>query len=385
MIGRNDRSATIYRRSGAGQARVQARGDRCSQGHRVYPLLRHGKGVELTSQNQGGGGGARRSSTSHVSTHLMLSAFQARKVRLAATPGVQESTASSLTSASPDPQPPAPASTPRRSPRKRKPESITGNEPDQPQRRKKTNDRKVEGKVRYFDAPVDAPAPDLNSLTNEDVSLSDQETLSRSHLQPQRAWSPSQPLPDSSGEETETEAGGARPTDPPVAASTVPFSAELGVNTFPLTSEECFALISVEEPGAAIILPAHSSITLAGVYQLTVLQGAVMLMGVTLTSSNISHAVFSPKLSPLPCIESLGNTDPASPLVNHAPERLLSWISSEHAVILIRAHSTGIEDLGRVMRTFERMFQPPQPNSSAVDLRVPGVQVQMVCFPFSLS
>ena len=313
----------------------------------------------------------------------MLSAFHARKVRLAATPGVQEPTAPSLAAANPDPQSPAPGSTPRRSSRKRKPESVTGNEANQPHRRKKTDDRRVDGKVRYFDAPLDVPEPDLHSLTDEDISLSDQEILSQSHARPQRAWSPSQPLLDSSDEETETEAGGVQPTDAPVAAATAPFAAELGVNTFPLTPEECFALISVEEPAAAIILPVLSNIALTGVYQLTVLQGSVMLMGVTLAASNISHTVFSPKLSPLPCIEALGNTDPISPLISNVHDRLRPWISPEHAVILIRARPTGIEGLGRVIRTFESMFQPSLPSGFTADLGVPGVRVHVVCFSFS--
>ena len=380
MIGRNGRSAIIYRRSGASRVRVLVRGDRCSQGRRVCPLSKHGKGVELTSQDQGGGWEARISPASHVPILPMLSAFQARKVRLAATPGVQEPTASSLAAASPDPQSPAPGTTPRRSSRKRKPEPVTGNEANQPHRRKKTDDRKVEGKVRYFDAPLDAPEPDLHSLTDEDVSLSDQEILPQSHTRPRRAWSPSQPLLDSSDEETETEAGGVQPTDAPVAAAAATFAAELGVNTFPLTPEECFELISVEEPAAAIILPVHSNIALTGVYQLMVLQGAVMLTGVTLTASNISHTVFSPKLSPLPCIESLGNTDPTSPLISRVHDRLRPWISPDHAVILIRARSTGIEGLGRVIRTFESMFQPSQPTGFTADLGVPGVQVHVVCF-----
>jgi len=380
MIGRNGRSAVIYRRPGASRVRVQVRGGRCSQGRIVCPLLKRGKGAELTSQDQGGGEEARISPASHVPLLPMLSAFQARKVRLAATPGVQEPTAQSLAAASPDPQSPAPGSTPRRSSRKRKPDTVTGNEGDQPHRRKKTDDRKVEGKARYFDAPLDVPEPDLHSLTDEDISLSDQEILSQSHVRQQRAWSPSQPLLDSSDEETATDAGGVQPTDAPVAAVIAPFAAELGVNTFPLTPAECFALISVEEPAAAIILPVHSNIALTGVYQLTVLQGSVMVTGVTLAASNISHTVFSPKLSPLPCIESLGNTDPTAPLISRAHDRLRPWISPEHSVILIRARPTGIEGLGRVIRTFESMFQPLQPSSFTADLGVPGVQVHVVCF-----
>ncbi|KAF9652762.1 hypothetical protein BDM02DRAFT_3183440 [Thelephora ganbajun] len=304
----------------------------------------------------------------------MLSAFQARKVRLAATPGVQESTASSLTTASPDFRIPAPDFTPRRTSRKRKPELVTTDETGQPHRRKKADDR-VEGKVRYFDAPVGVSEPDLHSLTDEDISLSDQENLPQSHAQPQRAWSPSQPLLDSSDEEMETE-GGVQHTNASIETfATTTFSAELDVNTFRLTPKECFALISLEELATAIILPVHSSITLTGVYQLTVLQGAVMLMGVSLTSSDISHVIFSPKLSPLPRIESLGNTDPAPPLISNVPDRLRPWISSDHAVILIRAHFTGIEGLGYVVRTFENMFQSSQPKSSIVDLGIPGVQV----------
>ena len=315
----------------------------------------------------------------------MLSAFQARRARLAASPGVQEPTASSLAAASPDPQSSLPDSTPRRPSRKRKPDSVTRDETHQPQRRKKTDDRNVEGKFRYFNAPVDVLEPDLRSLTDEDISLSDQEILSQSHTQPQRAWSPSQPLLDSSDEEMETEASGIQATDPHIVASAASFSAQLDINTFRLTPEECFALINLEEPAAAMIIPVHSSITLTGVYQLTVLQGAVMLLGVTLMSSDISHAVFAPKLSPLPRIESLGNTGPTSPLINHVPDRLRPWISPEHAVILLRSHSTGIEGLGRVMRTFENVLQPSQPSSSTLNLGIPGVQIYVVCTPFSLS
>jgi polynucleotide 5'-hydroxyl-kinase GRC3/NOL9 len=380
MTAGNDRSATIYRRSGVTPVRAQVRGDRCSRGRRPYPLLRRGKEAGLTSQDKGSGGEARRSPTSHVPTHPMLSAFQARKVRLAAIPGVQEPIAPSLAAASPDPQSPAPGPTLRRSSRKRKPESVAGNEADQPQRRKKRDDRKVEANFRYFDAPADVPEPDLHSLTDEDISLSDQEILSQSHAQPQRVWSPSQPLLDSSDEEIETEAGGIQLTNASIPAPTAPFAVELDVNTFRLTPEECLALITIQEPATAVILPVHSIITLTGVYQLTVLQGGVMLMGVTLTSSDTSHTVFSPRLSPLPCIESLGNIDPAPSLISRVPDRLRPWISPEHAVILIRAHSTGIEGLGRVMRTFESMFQPSQLGSPTVDLGVPGVQVHMVPF-----
>jgi polynucleotide 5'-hydroxyl-kinase GRC3/NOL9 len=308
----------------------------------------------------------------------MLSAFQARRARLAAAPGVQEQTTTVPTAASHDLQSSAPEFTPRRSSRKRKPGSAARNETDQPQRRKKTDDRRFEGKVRYFDAPVDVPNPDLHSSADEDISLSDQEILSQSHSQPQRAWSPSQRSLDSSDGEMERGADGIQPIDAPIAASTVPFSAELDVNTFCLTPEECFALISLKEPATIMILPVRSSVTLTGVYQLTVLQGSVMLMGVTLTSPDTSHTVFSPKLSPLPCIESLGNIETASQSIDHVPDRLRPCISQERAVILIRAHSTGIEGLGRAMRTFEGIFCHSQPNTPTFDLGIAGVEVHMV-------
>ena len=313
----------------------------------------------------------------------MLSAFHARKARLAATSGVQEPTTLSLTLTNPDHQSPVPSSTPRRTPRKRKPEPVTGNEAKRPQRRKWTGDRKIEGKVRYFNAPVDVPGPDLVSSTDEDISLSDQDISSQLRVQPRRAWSPSQPLLDSSDEEMETEVGEVQTTNPSIAAAAaVFFSAEIGVNTFRLTPEECFALIGLEEPAIIVVLPVHSNITLIGAYQLTVLQGDAMVMGVTLMPSNTSHEVFSPKLSPLPCIESLGNTDSASPLITHVPDRLRPWISPDHTVILIRGNPTGIEGLGRVMRTFESMFQSSQ---LAVDIRIPGVHVHTVCALLGLS
>ena len=324
-------------------------------------------------------GGVRKSSTSHVPTCLMLSAFHARKARLAATSGVQEPTTSSLTPPNSDLQSPAPDDTPRRSSRKRKPESAVGNRAEQPYRRKKMDAQRTHGKDRYFNTPVDVQEPGSHSLTDEGIPSSDQETLPQSHTQPRWVWSPSRPLFDSSDEEMETEAGGAQATSAPTAASiSAPFSAEIDAKTLHLTPEECFALIKIREPAAAIILPVHSNITLTGVYQLTVLQGAVMLMGVTLMYPDTSHAVFSPKLSPLPCIESLGNADPASSLISHAPDRLQSWVSPDYAVVLIRAHPTGIEGLGGIIRTFEGMFQSPQPGGSTIDLGTSGVHVHMV-------
>lgn len=312
----------------------------------------------------------------------MLSAFHARKVRLAATSGVQEPTASSLAPIDRDIQSPSPSSTPRSSSLKRKRDLISRNEAEQPPRRKKTDVRGIEGKIRYFDVPVDVPESDLHSLTDEGVSLLDQEIPSQLRVRPGGEWSLGQPLLDSSDEEMETEAGGIQAVNTStIAPATVQFTVEIDVNTFRLAPEECFALIGLEEPAIAIILPAHSTITLIGVYQLTVLQGAVMVMGVTLVPSDTSHAVFSPKLSPLPCIESLGNVDSASPLITNVAGRLQPGISPDHAVILIRAHPTGIEGLGRVMRTFEGMFQPSQ---LAMDLGIPGVHVYVVCTLLSL-
>lgn len=385
MIGRNDRSATIYRLPGADRVRVRVTGDHYLQGRKVYPLLKHEKEAVPTSQHQDGGREGRGSSLNHVPFHLMLSAFHARKVRLAAASGVQEPAAPSLTPTDPDLQSPAPGNAPRRSSRKRKPESVTGNVAEQPQRRKKTDDRKHEGNVRYFDAPVVLPEPDSPLLTDDDVSLSDQELLSQPHVRPRRAWSPSQPLLDSSDEELESEVSDIQTTNTSIAApTTAPFSAEIDTNTFRLTPKECFALISLEEPAAAMILPAHSNVTFTGVYQLTVLQGAVMVMGVTLVSSNVSHPVFSPKISPLPRVESLGNTGPASPLINRVPDRLRPWIPNDHAVVLICAHPTGIEGLGHIMRVFEGMFQPFRLSDSTVDLGIPGVRIHTVCISLGL-
>ena len=325
-------------------------------------------------------GDGKRSLIGHVPIRLMLSAFHARKVRLAAVPGLQEPPTSPLTVASPDPHPPAPDNAPRHLSRKRKPEFVSENDVGQQQRRKKTDDRKPEAIARRFDVPANAPEPELQSLTDEEISLSDQELRSKSHVHQQRVWSPSEPILDSSDEEVEMEAeeGGIRTLDTSIAVhTTLPFSPEIDTNTFRLTPDECSALTSHEEPATVMILPVHFDIALVGVYQLMVLQGSVMVMGVTLVTASVSHAVFSPKLSPLPCIESLGNAGQTFPMITRLPDRLRVRISPDHAVVLIRAHTTGIEGLGRVMRTFESMFQPSQPAS--VDLGIPGVYVYNVC------
>ncbi|KAH9916798.1 uncharacterized protein B0H18DRAFT_1124020 [Fomitopsis serialis] len=204
-----------------------------------------------------------------------------------------------------------------------------------------------------------------------------------------RAWSPSAPLRDSSDEEDDElldDESAPPPVVIPVAGPSklVPkvlstFQPVLDQNMFYLTPEDIQILdlpspsLQCDNTGTLIVLHPSNSLALLGTYRLTVLQGAVSLMGSVLTASRTCHRVFAPRSSPIPVLRSIAASlnGPQSAM----PDRVRSTLGPGATVVLLQELQTGVERLGTVCRTFEGVFSPSRSQSKmpTVELNLRGV------------
>lgn len=147
----------------------------------------------------------------------------------------------------------------------------------------------------------------------------------------------------------------------------------LDQNLFHLTPLELSSLEVTSTTATVLLLPADSTVTLLGVYGLTILRGSISFYGVTLSESKTTHRVFSPRSSPIPSI-SVKRTNPAHhPML---PQRIQSHTNCDCAIIMISELSTGIEGLGKICRTYDGVFNLPRwGRREKVDLGVTGVHL----------
>lgn len=204
-----------------------------------------------------------------------------------------------------------------------------------------------------------------------------------------RAWSPSQPVEDSSDEESPD--GETLPYDmsslfPSTSSPQKQADAEF-LSTFePIIDENVFflnetelALFGLSDPTTVVSITARDSICLLGTCKLAVLQGTLSLTGTTLSASHTQHTIFAPRSSPLPILRAGGQSSSTSILSRSTLSPRLQHILESETVISIQENRTGVEGLGRICRTFEGVFEPSrwQKSSTMAPFKIPGIF--MVC------
>ncbi|KAF7790792.1 hypothetical protein EIP86_001749 [Pleurotus ostreatoroseus] len=314
----------------------------------------------------------------------MLSAVAARKARLQSKE--QSSTPPAPTpQTSPSPQPIQKTKHHAKPPSKRKPSSEAAKPPSS--KKRKVNKPK-EKPARYFQE-ADAFKAQEDVIVIEDDEDEDEETSEEEEgispsVPTKRAWSPSEPLRDSSDEEdgegledspfeTEepmiTETAAPVQNTPPVLSTYRPIPDQ---NLFDLEEDETKNLsIPSSHPAKLICLAPSDRLALIGTYTLLVLHGSVALSGVTLASSKVAHRVYAPRSAPLPVVECLPVTNrPPEKLAEDLPPRLQNLAPNFAALIVLQELHTGVEGLGRVCRTFDGVFGLSrwQKNQGLVDL-----------------
>lgn len=200
-----------------------------------------------------------------------------------------------------------------------------------------------------------------------------------------RNYSPSRPILDDSSEEEEEEGGkqhtvvssGNPIQEHSLLTTVVPVE---GQSLFYLTAEEVSTLtasLPSSHSATLIALKPSNTLTLLGIYTLTVIRGSVEVAGAVLRQGSQQN-VFAPRSSPLPCIRALSTS---SALSTSIPHRLQTAVTKDDIVVLLQELRTGVEGLGKVCRTFEGVFgvHPRDILNRAEEgidvLRLKGVQI----------
>ena len=149
-----------------------------------------------------------------------------------------------------------------------------------------------------------------------------------------------------------------------------------GQNLFRLSLDEGSAL-GLSGPAITLVLSPSTTVSFVGAYRLRILRGSISLLGSIIPPSRVLHRVFAPRSSPIPVIEALAAHGESSKSLYDIPSRITSVIDQGDVIIVLQELRTGIEGLGRVMRTFEGVFHHAD-LVGASDIPLGGVH--FVCF-----
>ncbi|QRW01661.1 mRNA cleavage and polyadenylation factor CLP1 [Ceratobasidium sp. AG-Ba] len=208
---------------------------------------------------------------------------------------------------------------------------------------------------------------------------------------PQRAYSPSQPIVDSSDEEIQVSPDAYRIGESEVAQdlenSTV-LERSVGLpkisgtifnpvdeqNLFSISAELALAIIGQASAAKLLVMQPGESFIFVGTMQFALLQGTIELMGSILSPSKNLHKAFAPRSHPIPTIyvpltqnvAPLHSSSPTDELTEHLPQHIRSLMSPIHSVILVQELASGVEGLGQAVVLFRNVFEPDTRDSEAV-------------------
>ncbi|KAI9466644.1 hypothetical protein BJY52DRAFT_1233362 [Lactarius psammicola] len=208
-------------------------------------------------------------------------------------------------------------------------------------------------------------------LDQEDVTLPQPEPA---QSEKRKAWSPSRLVFDSSDDASDAnETPLSEPpqfpsynnrltNDEPEILST--YRPTLDQNMFQLSLDEGSSL-GLSGPAVALVLFPSATASFVGTYR---------LRGQSSDPSQVVHQVFAPISSPIPVIQALAARGESSKSLSDIPTRILSTINEGDVVIVLQELQTGVGGLGRVVRTFEGVFNDVHPKG------IPVIPLQGVHF-----
>ncbi|KAI0301901.1 hypothetical protein B0F90DRAFT_1627954 [Multifurca ochricompacta] len=144
-------------------------------------------------------------------------------------------------------------------------------------------------------------------------------------------------------------------------------------NMFQLSPDEASAL-GLSGPAVVLVLSPSLAASFVGAYRMRVLRGSISLLGIIIHPSRVPHHVFAPRSSPIPVIQALVVRGESSKSLASIPSRILSIIDQGDVVIVLQELRTGIGGLGRVVRTFEGVFDQAGLEET-IDVPLEGIHV----------
>lgn len=309
----------------------------------------------------------------------MISAVAARKAALAARkPPIEESGPTSI--------PPIP---PSLAPKRKSSSQKTQAEK---KKLKKLKSKSNQSSTDVFKEQEDIIVMDSGESSEEDMSEDFDRVSVNGQLQGEKAWSSNHSVGDSSDDFMEVDGEEAAQLDISsffnnkahqegldenrLLSTFQPFPDQ---NMFFLTAEEQ-SILNLSDRGTLIALNAQDSLCLLGTCNLTILHGSVTLCGITLQASSTKHPIYAPRSSPLPIIRASFKS--ASVLKPEALSPRLLKILDFKVVIILQELRTNVEDLGRICRSFEAVFEPTkwQQSISNEPFEIPGLYMVRIIF-----
>ncbi|TFK66585.1 hypothetical protein BDN72DRAFT_771728 [Pluteus cervinus] len=203
----------------------------------------------------------------------------------------------------------------------------------------------------------------------DDVPLPAGPELRRSK---RRKWSPSRPYTSDAPSIGGSRSRQSSPVRPASTTSLSTFKPNPNQNLWRLSIEQIQSLPhppAHSSAGILISLEDGKTLTFAGTYTLTILRGSISLCGVTLAASKRSHPVFAPLCSPLPTLEAHSPEEEGDdgPLLSFLQENFNISITRGSTVILVQSLPSGVEGLGKVVKSLENAFLIPEHDSLQLD------------------
>lgn len=322
----------------------------------------------------------------------MLSAVAARKARLAqsqqsATPPASDTSSTTAADASSE----KPKVSKKPTSKRKLSGQVPAPSPDKKKKRAKHDEKKQKP---VSNAGTDAFAKQDDVIVIEDEESSSSEEDVRSTLLPRlvasevpsssrrRAWSPSNPVYDSSDDEAHDVPVNdlldipvhSLPKAQPSTVTLSTFQPTRDYNLFRLSPDSAarYGLLSSHDrdsTSSLLALAPGETVCLLGTYTITVLAGSVSLCGSTLSASSVSHRVFAPRSSPIPVIRCV-SSDP-SEFPSELPSSVKQAVPKGGSLVWLEGLRTHVEGLGRICRTFDGVFSPSRWQSG--DNLIPGV------------
>ncbi|KAH9180080.1 hypothetical protein EDB89DRAFT_2111280 [Lactarius sanguifluus] len=131
-------------------------------------------------------------------------------------------------------------------------------------------------------------------------------------------------------------------------------------NMFRLSEDEGSSL-GLTGPAVALVLFPSATVSFVGTYRLRVLRGSISLLGTIIRPSQVVHQVFAPYSSPIPVIQALAARGESSKSPSDIPARILTTVDEGDVIIVLQELQTGVDGLGRIVRTFEGVFDDVHP------------------------
>ncbi|KAH9039014.1 hypothetical protein EDB84DRAFT_1587764 [Lactarius hengduanensis] len=125
-------------------------------------------------------------------------------------------------------------------------------------------------------------------------------------------------------------------------------------NMFRLSEDEGLSL-GLTGPAVALVLFPSATVSFVGTYRLRVLRGSISLLGTTIRPSQVVHQ-----------FQALAARGESSKSPSDIPARILSYVDEGDIVIVLQELHSGVDGLGRIVRTFEGVFDDVHPKGIPV-------------------